>query len=76
MSSTENPLSSDESINIDVGLESAELNPWGTVNVSQVPMEIVEGLFDDGEDELNNATVIDSCCSVQRKFLLRTDEQR
>ena len=76
MSSTENPLSSDESINIDVGLESTELNPLGSVDVSHIPMEIVENLFDDGDDSLNNVTVIDSCGSVQRKFVPLTDEQR
>ena len=76
MSSTENPLSSDESINIDVGLESTELNPLGSVDVSHIPMEIVENLFDDGDDSLNNVTVIDNCGSVQRKFVPLTDEQR
>ena len=76
MSSTENPLSSDESINIDVGLESTELNPLESVDVSYIPMEIVENLFDDGDDSLNNVTVIDSCGSVQRKFVPLTDEQR
>ena len=76
MSSTENPLSSDESINIDDGLESTELNPLGSVNVSHIPMEIVENLFDDGDDSLNNITVTDSHGSVQRKFVPLTDEQR
>ena len=76
MSNTENPLSSDESINIDVGLESTELNPLGSVDVSHIPMEIVENLFDDGDNSLNNVTVIDSHGSVQRKFLPLTDEQR
>ena len=45
MSSTENPLCSDESINIDVGLESTELNPLRSVDVSHIPMEIVENLM-------------------------------
>ena len=75
MFSTENPLSSDESINIDVGLESTELNPLGSVDVSHIPMEIVENLFD-GDDSLNSVTVIDSHGSVQRKFVPLTDEQR
>ena len=76
MSSTENPLSSDESINIDVGLESTQLNPLGSVDVSHIPMEIVENLFDDGDDSLNNVTVINSHGSVQRKCVPLTDEQR
>ena len=48
MSSQEMPLSSDESKTIDVGGTECNNNPFGDMNVEDIPIEIV--------DDLNNLT--------------------
>ena len=53
------PPSSDESETIDVGLESSE-NPFGDMNVDEIPIEIVDDLLDTTNDlhvtRVNNNT--------------------
>ena len=61
MSSTEMPLSSDESVNIDVGVEADYHSVWGSLNVNQVPMEIVDDLYDDSDDnDMQSVQIVDS----------------
>ena len=52
--STEMPLSSDDSETIDVGSGRVEhaLNPWGDLNVDEIPIEIVDDLHQTGESDL------------------------
>ena len=53
ISSKEMPLSSDDSSTIDVGTEKvpSPINPWGDMNVKNIPIEIVD-CFSDMEDEI------------------------
>ena len=67
MPSTEMPLSLDELVNIDVGLETDYCNVWGSLNVNQVPMEIVDNLYDD--NDMQHVTIVDSHSSPPKKFL-------
>ena len=54
VSSTEMPLSLDDSETIDVGNERAEavLDPWGDLNVDEIPIEIVDDLHQTGNSDL------------------------
>ena len=54
VSSTEMPLLSDDSETIDVGNERAVavLNPWGDLNVDEIPIEIVDDLHQTGNSDL------------------------
>ena len=53
ISSKEMPLSSDDSSTIDVATETvpSPINPWGDMNVKNIPIEIVD-CFSDKEDEI------------------------
>ena len=73
MSSTEMPLYSDELVNIDVGVETDYYNVWGSLNVNQVPMEIVEDLYDD--NDMQSVKIIDSHSSPPKKFVPLIYEQ-
>ena len=76
MSSTEMPLSLDELVNIDVGVETDYCNAWGSLNVNQVPMEIVDDLYDDSDDnDMQSVQIVDSHSSPPKKFLPLTYEQ-
>ena len=49
------PLSSDDSKTIDVGTENFvdfTRNPWGDLDVNEIPIEIVEDLHETGDSEL------------------------
>ena len=55
VSSTEMPLSSDESETIDVGTENFvdfTRNPWGELDVNNIPIKIVDDLHETGDSEL------------------------
>ena len=54
VSSTEMPLSSDDSETIDVSNERADsvLTPWGDLNVDEIPLEIVDDLHQTGNSDL------------------------
>ena len=63
------PLSSDELVNIDVGVETDYHNVWGSLNVNQVPMEIVDDLYDDSDDnDMQSVKIVDSHSSPPRNF--------
>ena len=55
ISSKELPVSSDESSTIDVGYECEQppspINPWGNMNVDEIPLKIVDH-FSDSEQEV------------------------
>ena len=53
-------LSSDESVTIFVGHKSDIRNPWGNLNVNEVPIEIVEDLYQDDNEELDNLMIVSS----------------
>ena len=76
MSSTEMPLPSDESVMIDVGVEPDYCNLFGSLNVNEVYMEIVENLYEDNDETMENVTIVDSHAGAPQKFLPLTYEQR
>ena len=52
VSSTEMPLSSDDSETIDVGTENFvdfTRNPWGDLDVNKIPIKIVDDLHETGD---------------------------
>ena len=55
VSSTEMPLSSDDSETIDVGTEDLvdfTKNPWGDLDVNKIPIEIVDNLHETGDSDI------------------------
>ena len=76
ISRTEMPLSSDESVMIDVGVEPDYHNLFGSLNVNEVHMEIVENLYEDNDETMENVSIVDSHAGAPQKFLPLTYEQR
>ena len=75
-SSTEMPLSSDESVMIDVGVEPNYHNFFGSLNDNEVHMEIVENFYENNDETMENVTIVDSHAGAPQKFLPLTYEQR
>ena len=73
ISQKELQISSDDSSSIDVGTEVlSPVNPWGDMDVQDIPIEIVDH-FSDTEDNLQ---VVDSIQKTQGIFKPLTDEDR
>ena len=76
VSSTEMPLSLDDSETIDVGNERAEavLNPWGDLNVDEIPIEIVDDLHQTGDSDL---TIVGEESQNEHQFIpLNNDDHK
>ena len=74
--STEMPLSSDDSETIDVGSDRVEhaLNPWGDLNVDEIPIEIVDDLHQTGDSDL---TIVGEESQKEQQFsLLNNDNHK
>ena len=76
VSSTEMPLSSDDSETIDVGNERADafLNLWGDLNVDEIPLEIVDDLHQTGDSDL---TIVGEESKNEHQFIpLNNDDHK
>ena len=75
ISSKELPLSSDELSSIDVGTEApSRVNPWGDMNVPDIPIEIVDHLSDIECDE--DATTVQRTDKTPLYFKPMNDDDR
>ena len=73
VSSTEMPLSFDDSETIDVGNERVDhvLNLWGDLNVDEIPIEIVDDLHQTGDSDL---TIVGEENQKEHKFILLNND--
>ena len=75
ISGKELPVSSDESSTIDVGTEApSRANPWGDMNVQDIPIEIVDHLSDIDCDE--DAIIVQSTDKTPLYFKPMNDDDR
>ena len=75
ISSKELPVSSDESSSIDVGSEGpSRVNPWGVMDVQDIPIEIVDHLSDMECDE--DAVIVHSTGKTPLYFKPMNDDDR
>ena len=75
ISSKELPVSSDESSSIDVGSEGpSRVNPWGVMDVQDIPIEIVDHLSDMECDE--DAVIVHSTDKTPLYFKSMHDDDR
>ena len=71
MLSTEMPFSSDDSFSLDVGkyahvIDEGDKNPWGEMDMNQVPIEIIDQRID---SDCSDVVITSECKGKQVRFL-------